>query len=270
MILLTNIPLPKSTQDELADFQTAVNNEITYADRVAAAKSLFSGRNRKGNPTFRVVRSTLDRMCGETSRCHYCEDSFADEIEHIRPKDLYPEQVFVWENYLYACGPCNGTSKGSHFAVFEPASDHFIDVTRRRGDPIIPPTEGEYVFIDPRSENPLSYFKMDLSGTFFFIPIAPPGTREYQRARYTIDILRLNSRDALVKARESAFGSYKARLSEYREKRIKGANTEELIYLQEGFRAMDHPTVWEEMKRQQILYSELRALFQDIPEAMGW
>ena len=46
----------------------------------------------------------------------YCEDSVADEVEHFRPKDLYPDVVFAWRNYLYACGQCNG-GKNNRFSI---------------------------------------------------------------------------------------------------------------------------------------------------------
>lgn len=95
-------------------------------------------------------------MCSGSRRCLYCEDSCADEVEHIKPQDLYPEFVFVWENYLYACGPCNG-GKNNAFAVFDPATGATIIVTRKRGDPVTPPAVGTDVFINPRTEDPLQY-----------------------------------------------------------------------------------------------------------------
>ena len=68
------------------------------------------------NPTFRKVRESLTRMCSGAQRCVYCEDSVGDEVEHIEPKDLYPCLVFLWTNYVYACGRCNG-GKSNKFAV---------------------------------------------------------------------------------------------------------------------------------------------------------
>jgi len=92
-------------------------------------------------------------------------------------------------------------------------------VARSRNDPIVPPLPGSPVLIDPRCENPLDYMALDLLDTFWFVPIADEGTQDYQRAKYSIDILRLNSREVLVKARGNAFDSYKARLYEYQRKK---------------------------------------------------
>src|SRR5437764_1421089 len=108
MIRLPNIVLPTDARQALHRYQGAVDGQPSYAKRVEAAERLFKSRNKASNRAFQVVRSKLHEMCSGARRCCYCEDSCADEVEHVRPKSLYPEYVFVWENYLYACGPCNG------------------------------------------------------------------------------------------------------------------------------------------------------------------
>jgi len=126
------------------------------------------------------------------------------------------------------------------------------------------------VFIDPRSEDPLEYMELDLLDTFRFVPTAEEGTGDYLRAQYTIAILRLNDRDILPEARKCAFGSYKARLHEYRSKKRGGTSLDDLQVLSRGIQKMPHPTVWAEMKRQHSLHAELAPLFEDIPEALKW
>ncbi len=269
MIRLPDISLPDQTRENLRSYQNEVDSIPDYSERVENAKRLFKNRNRSANSTFRAVRSTLDQMCQGSRRCAYCEDSYADEIEHIRPKDLYPEQVFVWKNYLYSCGPCNGP-KNNHFKIFKQETGQLLDVSRRRGDPIVPPPKGNHVLIDPRKENPLDYMALDLLETFFFVAIAESDTSEYIRAEYTISILRLNDRDAMVRARRSAFDSYRARLYEYRKKKIGNADSATLGYLVKSIKTMHHQTVWADMKRQHALHDELNKLFQDIPEALEW
>jgi uncharacterized protein (TIGR02646 family) len=270
VILLENIPLPDKAQQKLDEYQRKVDELSDYAQKVTEAKRLFRTRNKPNNKTFQSVRATLDQMCSGARRCCYCEDSCADEVEHIRPKDLYPEWVFVWENYLYACGPCN-SPKGNQFAVLESQTGHLVNVARCKSDPIVPPLPGSPVLIDPRSENPLDYMELDLLDTFWFVPIADEGTQDYQRAEYTIDILRLNSRDVLVNARRNAFDSYKARLYEYQSKKNLGASHHELKRLKKSLQQMHHPTVWAEMKRQYTLHDELKALFQALlPEVLNW
>ncbi len=117
MLRLLNVDLPAEAAARLRGYQGEVDAEPTYPKQVAAADTLFSSRNRCSNRTFKVVRAKLFEMCGGVRRCGYCEDSMADEVEHIWPKSLYPERVFSWQNYLYACGPCNGP-KNNDFKVF--------------------------------------------------------------------------------------------------------------------------------------------------------
>src|SRR5438132_9320325 len=138
MLRLPDIPLPPSTQRQLTKYQNQINLKVDYAERVAAAKDRFAVYNTKDNPTFKSVKQVLTTLCSGARRCMYCEDSYADEVEHFKPKDLYPEAAFVWENYLYACGPCNGP-KNNQFAVFSRSTGRFKDITRRRGSPVVPP-----------------------------------------------------------------------------------------------------------------------------------
>jgi uncharacterized protein (TIGR02646 family) len=267
LIKLQNLPLPSLTQRQLNIYQAKVNQVADYAERVENAKQLFKSYNTKRNKTFQTVRQTLTQICSGACRCCYCEDSCADEVEHFRPKNLYPELVFVWENYLYACGPCN-SPKSNKFEVIDEMGC-FIDVQRPRNSPVVlPPKPGKPVLIDPRQENPLDYMKLDLRGTFYFVPIAKEGTQEFYRANYTIKTLGLN-RDVLIEARRSAFDSYKARLYEYSNKKANGTALKELQRLKESLQKMHHPTVWAEMKRQHKQHQELEILFAKVPESLN-
>ncbi len=269
MIQLPNMELPAAAAIQLAGYQATIDALPDYPARVVAAKTGFRARNVTANETFRVVRRTLSQMCSGAQRCCYCEDSAADEIEHIKPKHLYPEASFSWENYLYACGPCNGP-KNNRFAVFEPEQQCITEVVRGRNDPIVPPPPGEPVLIDPRREDPLHFFELDLVDTFQFVPAAGLDPRERERALYTRRILRLNQRDLLVQARRTAYGSYVARLKEYVADKAKGKNALVLERYVDALKLMDHPTVWKEIQRQQGRIASLRTLFKAAPEALGW
>jgi 5-methylcytosine-specific restriction endonuclease McrA len=129
MLRLRQAKLPSQAAATLEEYQKAVDATGDYSARVAAAKEHFSKYNTKANTTFATVRVTLNRMCSGARRCCYCEDSMADEVEHIAPKDLFPELVFSWNNYLYACGPCNGP-KNNRFAIIL-ADDTIFDITSR-------------------------------------------------------------------------------------------------------------------------------------------
>ncbi|MEK6283380.1 MAG: hypothetical protein AABN95_23745 [Acidobacteriota bacterium] len=199
----------------------------------------------------------------------YCEDSCADEVEHIKPKDLFPESTFLWDNYVYACGPCNGP-KNNHFAVFSTATGVATDVTRVRLGPVVEPEPGSPVLINPRWEDPLKFMELDLLDTFLFLPTKPKGSKDRERAEYTIKLLKLNERDVLLKARKEAYDSYEARLSRYITLRDKGEASIKLKNRVRAFKRMHHPTVWKEMKRQHSLIPDLNQLFADAPEALKW
>lgn len=265
MIKLSNTRLAAATSTRLRDWQLEVDQSGDYAKQVAAAKEKFGRRT--GNAAFDDIRLALERMCRGPRRCGYCEDSVADEVEHINPKDLYPELVFVWSNYLFSCGPCNG-GKNNLFAIFTRAGS-FKDISRRRNDPVLPPEKGEPALINPRREEAMEWIQLDLL-SFFFVPIAAPGSQEFIRAEYTINVLKLNSRAFLVRARERAFENYRARLVEYIVKREQGASRTTLLRLRDGLRRESHPTVWLEMKRQHAAILELNDLFTEAPEALDW
>lgn len=226
-------------------------------------------RNRRDNRAFSTVRDTLAVMCNGIQRCCYCEDSCADEVEHIHPKDIYPELVFVWTNYLYACGICN-VEKRNDFAVFPVATADWVDIRRKPEDTVVPPVHGDSVLINPRHENPLDYLILDLRGTFTFHSLHSPGSREYARARYTIDILGLNTRPVLVASRKNEYRGYRDRLAQYIAGKQNGEPEDMLEQRIDSLQRCSHRTVWEEMKRQASRIDDLQPLFTSAPEALTW
>ena len=200
----------------------------------------------------------------------------ADEVEHMAPKSLYPERAFLWENYCYACGPCNGP-KNNKYAVFRhsnPDSLYEIPPHPDKATALSPPPPGADVLIDPRRENPLDFILLDLGPSDLGFRFAEfddnPSSRDFQRANYTIDVLRLNTRTDLVKARRLAYSNFRARLKEYIHERDNGASTAHLADLEKHFRDESHQTVWQEMKRQYKIIPELKVLFDQAPKALEW
>jgi hypothetical protein len=269
MVRLPATALPEPAASQLTALQLVVDSQSHYAARIAKAKSEFRLRNVKTNPTFKTVRETLAAMCRGAQRCAYCEDSAADEVEHIKPKHLFPERVFVWDNYLFACGPCNGP-KNTRFAVFDPQTGGLTEIGRLDTAGLANSPPGDDVMVNPRKEDPLLFLELDLVDTFEFLPAFGTNPRDRQRALYTRDILRLNKRDYLIKARRNAFGSYVARLKEYIAEKGKGASADALLLLVNGIQNMEHQSVWCEMQRQQQRIPLLKALFADAPEALSW
>ena len=251
----------------LARYQATVNAAGGYAEQVEAAAAEFKSRNRDTNAAFRVVRAQLDRMCASPGRCAWCEDSEAREIDHIRPKALYPGEAFSWPNLLRSCSGCN-RAKGDGFALVD--NDELLDVTRRPRAPVVPPPSGRHAVIDPRVEDPMRLLELDIAGgTFRLQPRFRLATAERRRADYTARLLKLN-RPLLTSVRSTVYGDMRARLAEYRERRDAGATEVELARFVKALVEHPHPTVWREMQRQHGQIGEIDVLFRDVPEALGW
>jgi uncharacterized protein (TIGR02646 family) len=266
MLYLADKPLPAKAALLLNEYQNAVDDKPTFAEKVKAGKDTFSKYNNKTNAAFKAVRENLAEMAGGTIRCNYCEDSNANQVEHIYPKHFYPERCFVWENYCYACGPCN-QPKSDLFALLEEATGNEVNLKDLPKD--VAPPNGRALLVNPRAEQPLDFLFLDTQNTFRSVPFKEDRAGR-RRAEYTIEILGLNSRNHLVRARQIAFGNYKARLFEYVLKKEAGATQTQLKPLIESLKGELHPTVWQEMIRQRSLHPELKDLFSRAPEALEW
>jgi uncharacterized protein (TIGR02646 family) len=277
MILLNNTITPEqAVLDALAKYQADVDREVSFENRSAKAKELFPKRNKKGNKTFNAIKVSLTAMCSGARRCVYCEDSVGDEVEHIFPKDLYPEKVFDWHNYVYACGNCN-SPKNNKFAVFRDDNGQFHPVNPPHGQPAQQPPSGRPALINPRIEDPLPYAMLDLAGTFLFVILPEESTDEHQKAAYTFnEVLQFDKREFLRQAREEAYYDYRARLAEYVNRKNSGAPQAQLHKMVAQLKKKGHPTVWREMQRYHQLSilrnidSELDDYFIAVPEALEW
>jgi uncharacterized protein (TIGR02646 family) len=74
-------------------------------------------------------------------KCAYCESKIMvvtyGEIEHFRPKSIYVDLTFTWENLLLSCDICNNTNhKGTKFPLDSQGYPLLIDPT----DPTIEPS----------------------------------------------------------------------------------------------------------------------------------
>jgi uncharacterized protein (TIGR02646 family) len=263
MIQLPHVELHADALAALRRYQAEVDAVDDFAARVQRAVESFSSRNRPEQKTFAAVKAALAKMCCGARRCAYCEDSAADEVEHIRPKSRYPEAVFVWPNYLYACGPCNG-AKNNRFAVFPGEHLPKVEVANSEG----PPVAGTPVFLNPRDENAMQWITLDLR-TCLFVATAPKSTQAHERTCYTIEVLGLN-RDLLIDARKAALKDYRAHLAHYVQAKTDDATADALDDIRTTITCRQHPTVWREMQRQHDKHDFLRPLFAAAPEAINW
>lgn len=112
--------------------------------------------------------------------CAYCEISLnklGRHIEHIKPKSRYPEETFNYHN-LVLC--CIDAQQLSHLHLDERSCGHYkLD----NYDPSL--------FVSPLEPNCRDYFWYRQNGEV--IPNTNLTPSQQARARYTIDILNLNS-----------------------------------------------------------------------------
>ena len=261
--------------NRLQAYQAEIDVLLSFTEKSEKAKAIFPNRNKIGNIVFDAIKAKLTEMCSGARRCVYCEDSVADEVEHIHPKDLYPGMCFQWENYVYACGNCNGP-KNNKFAIFRNDNGQFYIVNPPRNQNAVEPPAGVDAMINPRVENPLDFCMLDLL-TFDFNIISTLNTDDIQKADYTFnEVLRLNRREHLREARENAYENYKSRLDRYTNCKLKDANSSKLERMKSNLKREAHPTVWREMQRQhrigilQKQDADLDALFITSPEALLW
>jgi hypothetical protein len=276
--LRKDISPSQANLDKLNEFQDEIDALQTFVGQSQKAKDMFPRKNIKANKVFQEVKKCLSEMCNSTRRCVYCECSLGDEVEHIYPKDLFPGKCFDWNNYVYACGPCNGP-KNNKFALFRDSDGKFVEVNSTRGNPSSEPPKGEAVLINSRAENPLDFAILDLSGTFKFYPLPNLDEKGKKRVAYTYnEVLRLNDseREPIRQARENAFENYSARLFKYVAKKKSNASQAVLNKIIDGIKKEAHPTVWKEMQRYYnigklgAIDAELKILFDDAPEALIW
>ena len=119
------------------------------------------------------VKAALQSMTDDL--CSYCESEGSDvafygQMDHFRPKSLFPTLAYSWTNLFWACQVCN-TSKGAYW-----------------------PENPEDSLVDPSVEDPEDVIEFDG-------PWAKP-RRSVADAELTIDTLKLN-RPGLVNKRET-------------------------------------------------------------------
>lgn len=145
--------------------------------------------NARGSKWFEPVLEQLGKLAGPGRRCMLCSGSEASDVEHYRPKAVFPDLAMVWENYLWSCTVCN----------------------RAKGDRFPPDTEPGGRIVNPLDDDPWAHFFIDEFG--ILTPRFDPSANALdQRAVSTRDILKLN-RDALQESRKSRLDDLMTRAS---------------------------------------------------------
>lgn len=278
MLRIADRELDAQSVKVLDTLQNGIDAIGDYPGRVAAAKRAWDGKtgSQAKAAAFASVRKTLGLMCIGSIRCAYCEDSLADEVEHIQPKNLFPQFSFRWSNYLFACGPCNGP-KSNRYGTLD--GNQVTEFIRHKNGPVVPPPTGQSGFINPRIEDPYEFLEMDLGGvapdgmviegTFTLLPRENLEDSDKARAEFTITVLDLN-REPIRKARENAFSGFTSRMFKYVTRKEAGAPEEELQEMRRGLLEAPHLSVFEDMRRQRGHLPEIADLIARAPEMLDW
>ena len=165
--------LTAATVRRLAKETTAITNA---ADSKSEAKRRYE--NARKARWFKPIIHALRTISGPGERCMFCSGSESSQIEHFRPKAVFPELAMTWQNFLWACGICN---------LF-------------KRDQFPPDTQPGVPLINPIEENVWDFFFIDEFGNLTprwrndLIDLDP-------RAESTREILGLD-RQALQEARQ--------------------------------------------------------------------
>ena len=145
-------------------------------DQTGAATRIYTSSRQA--QWFKRITDALRQMAGPGERCMFCSGSESSQVEHFRPKAVFPLRAMAWENFFWTCGICN-QSKGDRFP---------------------PDTEPGEMLIDPTTENVWEFFFVDEFGN-----LAERWRRDLNdidpRARVTVRIFALD-RDALQQSRQ--------------------------------------------------------------------
>ena len=105
MLRVRDASLSEKTQRQLNEYQNNIDAISNYAERVLIAQKEFTNKNRQENAIFKEVRDVFRTLCTGTLRCMYCEDLQPNQVEHIKPKSLYPEMFLFGKTTCTLAAP---------------------------------------------------------------------------------------------------------------------------------------------------------------------
>lgn len=90
-----------------------INNAVRREGFTAFAPDTLP-KNSKKKAYFKSIWGAAKQPLGKLShfKCAYCETpinaSHSGQVEHFKPKSIFPSLAYDWGNYLLGCGGCNG------------------------------------------------------------------------------------------------------------------------------------------------------------------
>ena len=180
-----------------------------YAGRFAKVNSLGTHDLRsayiKKNGSWGLLKKWLANASGH--KCWYCEAKSIRapfDVDHFRPKlgitvdgvklashDGYYWLAYEWQNFRLSCQRCNRPERDDTDNLHGKANEFPIrDETQRCALPAGPLDMESPRLLDPCVQADCELLAHGIDGEVK--PVAPAGTWEYQRARYTINQLGFN------------------------------------------------------------------------------
>jgi len=134
----TLIPRPKLSEATLKKLAKKTQQILKAADKKAEADSVYASS--RTTAWFAPIITELSKIAGAGQHCFFCSGGEASQVEHFKPKAIFPADSMTWENFTWSCALCNQYKS----AKFE-------------SDP-------ETAFINPLEENVWTYFLLDQFG----------------------------------------------------------------------------------------------------------
>ncbi|WP_155058076.1 HNH endonuclease [Streptomyces blattellae] len=129
-------PAPTTRLTRLCESRTRKVKELGATSEAATEQW------RKAEAAKNEIRSLLQAMAPGRRRCMYCLDNLGTDIDHFRPKALFPLLTFEWENHLLACSHCNSNEKRDAYPV---------------------DTHQKCLLLNPAEDDPADHLVLDLS-----------------------------------------------------------------------------------------------------------
>ena len=201
---MRNLPLrpslPDKVQKQLATKTKLILEIPPGEERKKQAEKVYEAARK--SKWFQPVVENLRKLCGEGELCMYCSSNEPSQVEHYRPKSVFPERALEYENYLWACDICN----------------------RAKSDRFPPDTEAGESILNPMEDNVWEHFFLE--DTFGRLLKRTDGETEkpFPRAESTCKIVGIDRENVQIK-RKYCFSRLKRDIQRALEDFQKGQGT---------------------------------------------
>lgn len=193
--------LPANTLEVLADKTRQISE--SQEPLIEALRVFNSARS---SAWFKPVINTLRSMSGPGGCCMFCSRSESSDVEHYRPKSVFPEYTMDWRNFLWSCAICN----------------------RNKGDQFPPHTIAGGMILNPIDDDPWNFLYLDDIGRVYAC-LDKNSNELHPRAISTIGLLKLNREDLLA-SRQIRYDDLRERveacIAGFHEEKLTRANLE--------------------------------------------